>query len=378
MQVIRALILAMLACLALTANAQVQQARGKATVSYAGKAVSAEDKLKANQAAQLKAVEFYFAEAGQTEAENFDNVREKILASPDRFILESTTLAEEDRPDTHQYTVTVRVSLNVANLRNLEKANSAVAKGGPASKSPLAFLFVSRMVDSTRTFDDHVYKRVDESLKAKVSARESDRGVEGESIKRGQVATTASTAKDASVAANRTATRETGGSSTRKSAESSYRLMPSANLNQIFTAAFTRAGYKVNEAAMVEPYTGGQFKVAAVEADYKSGMDLQSQTLASVVNGMRTARIPYVALGTLDVGMADKDPATGLVRVAVTVNAKILNVTETIPETVASVGPVQYSGVGPTEDEARGSALRLAASNAARELTSQVTTQQLR
>jgi hypothetical protein len=102
-------------------------------------------------------------------------------------------------------------------------------------------------------------------------------------------------------------------------------------------------------------------------------MDLKSATLASVVNGMRTAQIPYVALGTLDVGMTDKDPSTGLARVTVTVNARILDISQTIPDTIASVGPVQYSGVGPDEDVARTNALKRAAENAARELTSQVT-----
>jgi hypothetical protein len=34
---------------------------------------------------------------------------------------------------------------------------------------------------------------------------------------------------------------------------------------------------------------------------------------------------------------------------------------------------VQYAAVGPTEDEARTNALRLAANNAARDLTTQVT-----
>ena len=40
------------------------------------------------------------------------------LADPGRYILETTTLAEEDKPDLRQYSVAVRVSLNVANLRN--------------------------------------------------------------------------------------------------------------------------------------------------------------------------------------------------------------------------------------------------------------------
>ena len=102
-------------------------------------------------------------------------------------------------------------------------------------------------------------------------------------------------------------------------------------------------------------------------------MDLKPATLAAMVQGMRAAQIPYVSIGTLDLGLAAKDSNTGLTRVAVTVNAKMLDVSQTIPDTIASVGPVQFAGLGPTEDEARGSALKLAAEGAARELTSQLT-----
>ncbi|HEX2545991.1 MAG TPA: hypothetical protein VHL79_14005 [Ramlibacter sp.] len=362
-----------LALLATGAAAQVQQARGKASITYAGKAATPDEKARANQAAQLKAVEFYYAEAGQSEAENFDAVRERILSNPDRFILETTVLSEEDNPDKKQYTVSVRVALNVANLRNAVKSNSAVVKGGPAARSPLAFLFVSRQVDSVKSFDDRVYKRVDEAGSARGSASASEKGTEGESIRGNQISTNASTSSKAAANFERSRSVETGGSTTRRSAESTWRLLPSANLAQVFTSNFARAGFKVSEAAMVEPYTGGHFKVAAVENDYKSGMDLKSATLASMVNGMRTAQIPYVALGTLDVGMSDKDPSTGLARVTVTVNAKILDISQAIPDTIASVGPVQYSGVGPDEDVARTNALKRAAESAARELTSQVT-----
>lgn len=373
MQVIRTLLLLLLWSCAAVSMAQVQQARGKVTVPYTGKSATPDIKAKANLAAQLKAVEFYYAEAGESEAANFDAVRDKIIADPDRYILETTVLAEEDSADKKQYTVTLRVSLNVANLRNAVKANSAVAKAGRTEKSPLAFLFISRQVDSVKAYDTRVFKRVDESVKVNTSGSTSNTGVEGESVSRAQVKTNSATTSQESAGANRTRTVETGGTTVRRSNESTWRLIPSANLNQVFTSTFARAGFKVSEAALVEPYTGGQFKVSMVEEDYKSGNDMKSTTLQSVVRGMRTAQIPYVAVGTLDVGLADQDPSTGLVRVGVTVNAKIYDVTQTIPDTIASVGPVQYAGMGPTEDEARTNALKLAANNAARELTSQVT-----
>lgn len=374
MQVIKKLLVwSSIALFAGSSWAQVQQAKGKATVSYQGWSASADDKARATSAAQLKAVEFYYAEAGQSEAENFDAIRDKILAAPDRYILDTTVLAEEENKDKKQYTVAVRVALNVANLRNAVKSNSAVVKGGTAARSPLAFMFVSRQVDSTRSFDDRVYKRVDQKADVKGNLQVSEKGSEGESFGRGQIQTNASTSTSVNGSLQRSASIETGGSTTRRASESTFRLLPSANLTQVFTSNFTRAGFKVSEAAMVEPYTDGKFKVATVENDYKSGMDLKPATLASLVSGMRAAQIPYVALGTLDVGLADTDGNTGLMRVAVTVNAKLLDISQTIPDTLASVGPVQYAGVGPTEEEARNNALKLAANNAARELTSQLT-----
>ena len=374
MQVIRTLIVAVFTvAFALSASAQVQKASGKATVPYPGKAVTPDVKATALQNAQLKAVEFYYAEAGESEAAAFDAMRAKIIENPDRYILDTTVLAEDDNAGSKAYTVSVRVSLNVANLRNDMKAGSAVGKATRSERSALAFVFVSREQDSEKAYDTRVTKRADVSVKADASLTQTGKGTEGESIRRGQISTNESRTDTAAGTYNKSVTVETGGTRTRRASESTWRLFPSANLNQIFTQTFTRAGFKVNEASLVEPYTGGKFKVSMVENDYKSGNDLQSTTMQSITQGMKAAQIPYIALGTLDLGLADTDPATGLQRVSVSVNARVLDVTQTIPDTIASVGPVQYAGVGPTEAEARTNALKLAANNAARELTAQLT-----
>lgn len=374
MQVIRFLLAAfMAAALALPASAQIQQARGKATLPYTAKTAPADVKAKALQNAQLKAVEIYYAEAGESEAANFDSMRTKIAENPDRYILETTVLAEEDNAGAKQYSVTVRVALNLANLRNDFKASTAVGKATRAERSALAFVFVSREVDSVKSYDTRVTKRVDTGVKVEGNVSASQKGTEGEKIQRGRVSTDASTNESVSASRNTSATIETGGTQTRRAAESTWRLSRSADLNQVFTQNFARAGFRVNEGALVEPYTGGKFKVSQVEDDYKSGNDLKAATLQSITQGMRVAQVPYVAVGTLDVGLADKDPQTGMARVTVTVNARVLDVTPpTIPDTIVSVGPVMYAGVGPTEEEARTAALKLAANNASRELTSQL------
>jgi hypothetical protein len=176
MQIIKSLVLAIfLCCFAAISVAQVQQARGKATVSYKGRSAPADVKAKAQQDAELKAVEFYYAEAGESEAANFDAVRDKIIENPSRFILESTILSEEDITAKQQYTVTVRVSLNVANLRNLVRGTSAVTKGSKQERSAFAFLFISRQSDSIKSFDDTIAKRADRSKPKRSKAAVSPR-----------------------------------------------------------------------------------------------------------------------------------------------------------------------------------------------------------
>ncbi|WP_332877887.1 hypothetical protein [Massilia sp. S19_KUP03_FR1] len=358
------------------AHADVVTAKGKASVKYTERSVNAESKERAVFAAQMKAIEMYFAEAGDAQAENLDAIRETIRKDPERFILESTTLQEDDRTDLHQYTAVVRVSLNGSNLRNALKKASPVGAAG--EKSQLAFVLVSRQVDAQTSFDARVTKRAVVTANGQATASRSEKGSEGEAVGASKVSTNANKNVKASYAVERGVTVETGGSTVQRADQSTWKLIPSQNLNSVITQIFKTSGYRVVDAAFVEPMTNGTFKVAEVENDYRNGNDLKSGTLATVVNGMRIAKVRYVALGTLDVGQAGTDPATGLMRVAVTANAKVLDLGQGIPETVAVAGPAQYAGTGPTEDEARTNALKIAAQTVSRELTSQLANAGLR
>lgn len=390
MQVIKRVFGLLLLAVTLQTTAQVQQARGQFSIVYKEsigvfdkKEVPTAAKQKAREEATLKAVEAYFAEAGQSESANFEVIRRKINEDRGRYILDSTVISELDNTKDFQYSVVVRVSLNVANLRNAIQATSAVSTAADGEKSAMSFVFVSRQTDTTKSFDDRVYKRQEASsqITGGVSSKDAfrEKTTEGESIGKSQISTQGSITRESNQSTNTTekavVTSETGGSTVRRASESTWRILPSANLNQVFISKFSQAGYDVIEAALVESTV---FKVANIESDYKSGNDLQPQTLRSIAAGMRENQIPYIALGTLDVGLANKDPQTGLMRVAVTVNAKVWDVTKAIPRTRLAVGPVSYAGVGPTEEEARGRALKSAAENAAQELSSRMTTMGLR
>ena len=394
MQVIKLFISLLMALVVIHAHGQVQEARGKVSVNYKDqigtfdkKEAPAKVKQQAQQEAMLRAVEAYFAEAGQSESVNFDGIRSKVLQDTGRYVLDSTVIAEDDNKADFKYSVVVRASLNIANLRSAMQANSSVGRAAETEKSMLSFVFVSRQVSSEQSFDDRVYKRAEASVQVSgnVNRKEAnstkEKTSEGESIKKSQVDTYGSKVQQSddsvSIDASRkaVATSETGGSTTRKSTEVTWRLLPSANLNQVFVANFSQAGFDVVEAAMVE---GDKFKIADIENDYKSGNDLQPKTLRAIAIGMKEASVPYVALGTLDVGLPTKDPQTGLFRVEVTVNAKVWDVAKAIPRTRSAVGPVLYSGNGPNEASARDNALKLAANRAALELSSRMNAMAMR
>ena len=371
MQVIRILLLALLAFSSQFALAQVENAKGSATITYAKK-LTPEDKNKAFREAQVKAVERYYAESGDSESANFDNVRDKVLENLEKFVLSATLISDQDMPDKKQYNAVVRIELNVARLRNTLKANSAIGATPAGNKSPLTFVFMARQVASVKSYDARVVQRAEVRAEASGSVQGREKTSESERVGRGSVKTNTAVDRSVNASASRSLTTETGGSTTQKSDDSTWRLIPAQSLNSQFTGIFAKAGFDVVEAAYVEPQSKGLLSVKAIERDYETGNDLSPETLRNTAQGLKNAEIPYLAVGTLDVGTKDVDPGTGLVRVYVTVSGKILDLNSRFPRVVSSVGPVQFAGTGPTEAVAQTNALKLAADNAARELVSQI------
>jgi hypothetical protein len=320
------------ACMSVLADVQYEQ--GQASLTYSGKSVPPAVRAQAIQTAELKAIETYYAKAGGSESANFDSIKDKVTSRLDQYVLAVSIIEEQDHKDVHEYTVSLRAKLNVSELDNAIKAASE--KLPLSAKSRMTFLVVARQASTQTDFDLSTVKQEEK------------------------------------VNTNGSRSMKSSGGSTRQAPVTSWRIYPSSNMDQALTEVFTEGGFRVTEAGDVEQYSGGKLHVAAVQDDYKSGMDLQTQTLRDVEAGLRNARIPYLTLGTLDIGFANPDSATGLLRVSVTVNSKVLDLRGAIPDIVATVGPVQYAGLGPTESEAQTNALKLAAHNAAKKLVSQL------
>jgi hypothetical protein len=347
--------------------AQVVTAKGVGTVSY-GWSLSADDRDQAYRAAQVSAVERYFAEAGEAESENFEAIQPKVEENLDKFLLGTTIINEQDNESAKKYSVSVRVDINVAKLRNAVRGSSATAKAASGEKSQLVYVFVGREASSVRSFDARVVKRAEVEDDRTLEQSAAVKGAESEKIRGNTVATAASKESKASANYKRSVTRETGGSTTRKADDTSYRLLSMNNTKTSITSVFSQGGFLVADPEFV--FDDSEIK--AVNQDFSTGNDLSPSTIRAVVGSLRKAQIPYLVLATLDVGIPQEDDATGLQRVAVSVTGRVLDVSGNLPREVASVPAVQYAGLGQDNASAQGKALKDAAMAAAREVVSRL------
>jgi hypothetical protein len=349
--------------------AQVVQVKGIGTVSYTDSLwLTRWGKDKALQSAQVAAVERYFAENGEAESENFEAIQDRITENLDKFILSTTVLNEQDNENLRKYTVAVRVELNVAKLRNTLRGSSAAKKANAGEKSQLVYLFMGREAASVRAFDARVVKRGEISTEAESSDDWKTSGKEGESFSGGQIKTNAAKKTTQSSSASRSVKMETGGSTTRKADETTWRLLPMTNVKTSITSVFSQGGFNVAEPEFVL----GDQDFKAVNQNFSSGNDLAPATLRSVVAALKKNQVQMLVLATLDVGAPAEDPATGMQRVAVTVTGRVLDVGAGLPREVASVPAVQYFGVGPDNATATTKGLKEAALAAAREVVSRL------
>lgn len=350
---------------AIPAVAQPVSARGTGTASY-GLRAGPDARAEALENAKINALEAYVAETGPAKLRLFEARRDEIVGQIDRYVLSSVLLAENHDKKAKTYTVSIRAEINATLLQAKLDSGSAVVAANPAQKSLITFLFMARSQDAIQSFQDKEYRRVD------VSATHDERTSEGESFGANTIGTSGSIRTDSSVAVT------SGGSTTRRSDNVTWKVANMAEVNTAMTGAFSAAGYEVVEAEYVEGESGGLLRTDRIRADFSTGNDLSAATLRDTANGVRAAGIPYIAIGTLDVGLRDRDPVTGNTRVYVTVTGKVLDVSGRFPRTVSSVGPVQVAGLGPNETVARTNALREAAEKASEQMINELNLKSVR
>lgn len=357
--------------LAMPAGAQVISSKGMSTIVYEGR-LDAAERQDAMHRANMSALEAYVADTWLAKAKVFASRRDEFSAKLDRLVLGSTVLSDSEDKKAKTYSVVVRTEINGALLRAELDGGSATAASAMGQRSLVTVLFMARMQDSVQAYQAREYSRADTQVAHNTSGSYSERTREGESIGSSSIGTSGSIDRNGSGRSNSSVITESGGSSTQRADKVAWKVTNAGEINAAMTGVFSGAGYEVVEAEYAEGASGGQLSVARIRKDFSEGDDLSSEVMRSTVAGVRTAEIPYLAIGTLDVGMRDRDPVTGNVRVYVTVTGKVLDVRGKFPRTVSSVGPVQFAGLGPDETVARTNALTIAAEKAAQTMVDEL------
>ncbi len=283
--------------------------------------------------------------------------QQKTEASIDQFLSNVSVVDEAFDKKTGAFQVAVRAVINETAVDDYFNRLGGGGKG--AGGELMAFIFLARQQDSVRAFDakrTEVDQVAVSTVAGETSADTSDGGGE-------------SSGEQASV--TKTNKRVTGGSTERKSDRIAYRVSSSENIDAAMSDALTTGGYEIASYSDIVAECGGE-TLEKIRGEYVAADELSVATRKKLLDGARACEVRYMATGTLDIGVADVDPVSGNRRVFVSVRGQVLDLQQKLPRRVASVGPVQYSGLGTDETVAMRNALNNAAKASAHALIDQL------
>jgi hypothetical protein len=346
------------------ARAELVKVKGKGEIIYKANVLklgqnSTEERAAITEA-KKNALARFVAEFDSARFELYKKVESVVLADIDQFVTDYTQLDQQVDKTSKRYTVVIEASINATLIENTinKTASTAVIveNGGSASTKAggnfFTFVFVARELASRKEFDA---KRTAVVIneKSDVGAQEAKVSEDGQSAK--------SSLENVSVDK-----KTTGGNVEIKANELSYRVSTVTEVDNAVNSVLTKARYEV-----VDPVDAG-LNVDNFRNDFSGGNDVSAATRTAAIKTCREKEIGYIAIANMDVGLPEKDEATGMIRVYVAVTAKVSDLSPKFPKTVASIAGKPYAGLGPNPQVAKQNALNEAAARSATELVDQL------
>lgn len=343
---------------------QAAEVQGKAEVPFQNgffsKGPDAQLRQQGIAAAKANAWNRYTATFNPARMKSYKAIQKDILANIDEYIIDYSILDEAVNKDTQLFSIAIRANINEAALdARLNAANS-----GPANSSAgemFSFVFVARETATLKSFNDR---------KTAISMDESEMSANS----RGGLS-----GGRASVAESSSATKKstTGGSTLRQADDRSYRVRSGADVDAAVTETLSGYGFEVVGYPDVYSNCGGP-PPDVLNEEFAASDEMTPRSRQLAITSARSCEVKYFSVGTLDIGLSDDDPVTGNKRVYVSVRSQVWDISSKMPRQVASVGPIQYAGLGPDADVASRNALRLAAKSSAKTMVDQLNSKGLR
>ncbi|CCO23280.1 hypothetical protein [Maridesulfovibrio hydrothermalis] len=332
---------------------------GIASLNYEGGVFSSdvdkEVKDKAVQSALLSAWKKYTTSFNAAKYKTYMTMEQDFTGHLDQYVASYNVIDEKNDSDEKKYTVAVKALINVVAVDSKLSLASAAGSTASGEGSMFSFIFVARDMAEVKSYDNKVTKiskAESMSLAKETGTMGGAKMVSGQSRKSLSKTTT-------------------GGSSVKKADKIRYVVSSAADVDAAMNEILSPAGFEVVEYADIVSECGG-VEPEVIKKEFSSKAELSRKVRKAAIAGARECEVPIFAIGTLDAGIVDTDPTSGLKRVYVSVNAKVYNIKKRLPKKVASVGPVQFAGLGPSAIVAKRNALSKAAKAAARSIVDQL------
>jgi hypothetical protein len=344
------------------ALAEVQvQGRGEAhyETGFFSSRPGPEVRQKALDEAKKAAITRYASNFSTSKYRLFQKILAEVYNRIDQLVIEAVVIAEGADKDTQIYSVIVRASIDDAKLdalldeHGMTVGRAAASAGG--KPTAISFLFVARETSSVKAFEARRTQVT--NSRSSVTAGQSQ-GLLGDAAKY-EEATEATTINSA------------GGSILQKADEITYRITSPEDMNAAMSDVYTSRGFDAYDYRDVVNQCGG-VELQRIYSEFANSNELSRDIRNRAFAAARQCEINVFAIGTIDVGLQDRDPVTGNKRVYVSVRSQLLDITGKLPRIIASVGPVQYAGLGPDQTVAMRNALRLAAVEVAKTISDQL------
>jgi len=341
------------------ARTETYQTKAAGAVTFQGSFFNNKPKPEVKQEALTQAKDAAWSEyvsrmSGATK-DLYLSMQDAFISNLDAYM--TVTIIDEEIDDKDKakmrYTVVVRAKIDETAVQSVLRTNSAAGQQASGEGSPFAFLFVSREVTSRKEFKD---KETD------ISASESD------AVSQENVAVSGNSVSESSEQSSIKKTT-TGGSTEKKADRLQYAVASSQDINAAISNVLATAGFEIVEYDDVVSYCGGTEREVIMQ-EFSESDDMSRESRKGAIDGSRDCEVMLFATGTLDIGLGDIDPASGNSRVYVSARAQVWSLEKRLPKKVASVGPVQYAGLGADDKVAMRNALNIAAQEAANEIVS--------
>jgi hypothetical protein len=310
------------------------------------------EQSKALAQARLSAWRNYVAALNSARQQALADHEAEVAANIDKFVIDYVVIDAVKDSEAKALKVVARYAFNDEAVGQFIAAHT-VGNRQQAARSQdslFSFLFMARKATSITRFDA---RRTDVRQAEAVKAVADDGGV------------------------STTTSASSGGSSQRKEDAVTFAVTSSQDLDSamgevLSTASIEYVGYD----DIVSTCKGTP--VQKFQAEFVQGDELSPQTRADIISAARACDVRYFAYGTIDTQVASVDPVSGNQRVFVSVRSQLWDISKKLPRKIGSVGPKQYSGLGPDQSVASRNALSVASRDLARTLVDQLNAKGIR